>query len=106
MNGDQRDGQPAAITQLAQCSVGMIEHILLKPLQQRTPECRFAPGIWGFGVNRAGVSMALDDILYRALGDSETLGDVPHGLAVFQACRHDSLAKIYGCWFHGCYYTS
>jgi hypothetical protein len=31
---------------------------------------------------------------------------LPHGLAVFQTCRHDSFAKIYGCWFHGHYYTS
>jgi hypothetical protein len=28
-----------------------------------------------------------------------------HGLTVSQACRHDSFAKIYGCWFHGHYYT-
>ena len=106
MHGDERDGQPAAITQLAQCRVGMIEHILLKSLQQRAPECRFAPGIWGLGVNRAGVSIALDAVLCRTLGDSETLGDLSHGLAVLPARRHDSLAKIYGCWFHGCYYTS
>jgi hypothetical protein len=24
-----------------------------------------------------------------------------HGLAVLQACRHDSLAKVYRCRFHG-----
>ena len=101
MNGDQRDGQPAAIKQLAQCSVGMIEHILLKPLQQRTAKCRLASGIRGFGIHRAGVAIALDDILHRALGDSETLGDLSHGLAVLQAGRHDSLAKVYGCRFHG-----
>jgi hypothetical protein len=29
-----------------------------------------------------------------------------HGLAVFQACGYDAFAKIYGCWFHGHYYTS
>ncbi len=41
------------------------------------------------------------NILHRALGDSETLGDLSHGLAVFQTCRHDSFAKVYGCRFHG-----
>ena len=79
----------------------MIEHILLKPLQQRAAKCRLASGIGWFGIHRAGVAMALDDVLHRALGDSEALGDLSHGLAVLQACRHDSLAKVYGCGFHG-----
>ena len=35
MHGDERDGHAAAITQFGQRRVGMIEHILLKPLQQR-----------------------------------------------------------------------
>ena len=101
MHGDDRDGQTAAITQFCQRRVGMIEHILLKSLQQHAAKCRLASGIRGFGINRAGIAIALDDILHRALSDSETLGDLSHGLAVFQACRHDSLAKVYGCWSHG-----
>ena len=95
MHGDERDGQPAAVTQFGQRGVGMIEDILLKPLQQRAAKCRLASGIRGLGIHRAGVAIALDDILHRALGDSETLGDLSHGLAVLQACRHDSFAKVY-----------
>ncbi len=45
MHGDERDGQAAAITQFGQRRVGMIEHILLKPLQQRAAKCRLASGI-------------------------------------------------------------
>jgi hypothetical protein len=101
MDGDERDGQPAAIAQFGQCRIGMIEHILLKPLQQRAAKCRLASGIRWFGIHRAGVAIALDDILHRAFGDAETLGDLSHGLAVLQACRHDSFAKIDGCRFHG-----
>ncbi len=86
--------------------VGMIEHVSLKPLQQCAEKRWFAPGILGLGIHRAGVAVALDDILHRALGDSETLGDSPHALAVFHARRHDSLAKIYGCWSHAQHYTS
>ncbi len=105
MHGDERDGQAAVIAQLHQRRVGVIEHVLLKPLQQRAAKCRLASGIWGPGIHRAGIAVALDDILHRALGDSETLGDLSHGLALFQPRRHDSLAKIYGCGFHGHYYT-
>ncbi len=101
MHGDERDGHAAAITQFGQRRVGMIEHILLKPLQQRAAKCRLASGIRGFGIHRAGVAIPLDDILHRAFGDSETLGDLPHGLVVLQAGHHDSLAKVYGCRFHG-----
>ena len=101
MHGDERDGQAAAVTQFGQRRVGMIEHILLEPLQPRAAQGRLASGIRWFGIHRAGVAIALDDILHRALGDSETLGNLSHGLAVLQACRHDSLAKVYGCGFHG-----
>jgi len=100
MHGDERDSHAAAITQFGQRRVGMIEHILLKPLQRRAAKRRLASGVGWFGIHRAGVAIALDDILHRALGDSETLGDLSHGLAVLQACRHDSLAKVYGCRFH------
>ena len=106
MHGDQRDGQAATITQFGQRRVGMVQHIPLQPFQQRATKGRFASGIGWLGIHRAGIAIALDDILHRALGDSETLGNSPHGLAVFQTCRHDSFAKIYGCWFHGHYYTS
>ena len=101
MDGDERDDQPAAITQFGQCRVGMIEHILLKPLQQRAAKCRLASGVRGLGIHRAGVAIPLDDILHRALGDSETLCDLSQGPAVSQACRHDPFAKVYGCRFHG-----
>jgi len=77
MHGDERDGQAAAITQFGQGRVGMVEHVQLKSLQQRAAKCRLAPGIRWFGINRAGIAIALDDILHRALGDSETLGDCP-----------------------------
>ena len=102
MHGDERDGQPAAMTQFGQRRVGMIEHILLKPLQPRAAKCRLASGIRRFGIHRAGVAIALDDILHRAFGDPETLGDLSHGLALLQACCHDSFAQVYGCRFHGC----
>ena len=101
MHGDEPDGQTAAITQFGQRRVGVIEHILLKSLQQRATKCRLASGIRWFGIHRAGVAIALDDIRHRALGDAETLGNLSHGLAVFQTGRHDSLAKVYGCRFHG-----
>ena len=106
MHGDQRDGQAATITQFGQRRVGVIQHIPLQSFQQRATKCRLASGIRWFGIHRTGVAIALDDILYRPLGDAETLGNSPHGLAVLQACHHDSFAKIYGCWFHGHYYTS
>lgn len=106
MDGNERDGHAAAITQLGQRCIGMVQHVLLKSLQQRAAKRRLASGIRRFGTHRAGVAVALDDILHRALGDSETLGDLSHGLAVFQTGRHDSLAKIYRGWFHGRYYTS
>ena len=106
MHGDQRDGQAATITQFGQRRVGMVQDIALQSFQQRATKGRLASGIGWLGIHRAGIAIALDDILHRALGDAETLGNLPHGLAVFQACRHDSFAKIYGCWFHGHYYTS
>jgi len=84
----------------------MIQHVPLKPLQQGTPERRLASGILRPGIHRAGIAVALDDILHRALGDPETLGDLPHGLVVLQARRHNSLAKIYGCGSHDQHYTS
>jgi len=105
MHGDQRDGQAATIPQFGQRRVGMVQHIPLQSFQQSAPKCRLASGIRWFWSHRAGIAIALDDILHRALGDSETLGDLSHGLTVSQACRHDSFAKIYGCWFHGHYYT-
>ena len=101
MHGDERYGHAAAITQLDQRRVGMVEHILLQPLQQRAPEGRLASGIRRFRGSRAGVSIALEDILHCPLGHSETLGDLSHGLAVLQTRRHNSLTQIYGCWFHG-----
>jgi hypothetical protein len=106
MHGDQRDGQAATITQFGQRRVGMVQHIPLQLFQQRATKCRLASGIGGLGIHRAGIAIAFDDILHRSLGDSETLGDLSHGLAVFQACGYDSFAKIYRCWFHGHYYTS
>ena len=106
MHGDQRDGQAAAIPQFSQRRVGMVEHIPLQSFQQRAAKCRLASGIGWLGIHRAGIAIALEDILYRALGDAETLGNLSHRLAVFQACGYDSFAEIYGCWFHGHYYTS
>lgn len=105
MYGDQRDGQTATLTQFGQRRVGMVQHILLQPLQPRTPESRLASGIGRLGVHHTGIAIALDDILHRALGDSETLGDSSHGLAVLQTRRHDAFAKIYRGWFHGFHYT-
>ena len=102
MHGNERDGHTAAVTQFGQRRVRMIEHIPLKPLQQRAVKRRLAPGIRWFGIHRAGIAITLDDILYRALGDSEMLGDLSHGLAVSQTGRHDSFAKVCGCRFHGC----
>ena len=61
--------------------------------------------LW-LGHYRPRVTITLKDILYRALGDPETLGDLSHGLAVFQARGHDTLAQINGSGSHAISMTS
>lgn len=94
MHGDERDAQPTALAQLRQGGVGMLQYFVFQPLQARPSEGGLASGIRRFGFHRARLAIALQNILHGAFGDAEPLGDLPHGLAVVQACGQNAPAKI------------
>lgn len=100
MDGYKGHAHSTAVAQLRQRGVGMAQNIPFQ-LAQRLPGKRgLAARIVRLGLNLARIPVALKNVLHRALGYLETLGDLAHGLAVNEARVHNTLAKVNGSWSH------
>lgn len=94
MNGDHGDRQLQSLLEPFQGAVGLAQHRLLKLCKLSGRKADFATGVLRAWLTGPSIPEALKDVLHRALGNPETLSDLPHGLAVFHTCGHDTLAKV------------